>query len=83
MNEHFKNIPKNNKLLGLELIRFISAFAILIWHYQHFSFVADKPENFNREQQPYYYILILFYNYGGAGVQIFWSLSGFIFFLEI
>lgn len=80
MKTEIKNYPKTNKLLGLELIRFISAFGILIWHYQHFSFVADKPENFNREQQPYYFIFNLFYNYGGVGVQIFWCLSGFIFF---
>jgi peptidoglycan/LPS O-acetylase OafA/YrhL len=80
MRIYQESVQQNNKLLGLELIRFISAFAIIIWHYQHFSFVADKPENFNREQQPYYFILNLFYNYGGAGVQIFWCLSGFIFF---
>jgi peptidoglycan/LPS O-acetylase OafA/YrhL len=75
-----ESVQRNNKLLGLEVIRFISAFGILIWHYQHFSFVADKPENFNREQQPYYSLLDIFYNYGGASVQIFWCLSGFIFF---
>jgi peptidoglycan/LPS O-acetylase OafA/YrhL len=48
---------KNNKLIGLELIRFISAVGILIWHYQHFSYVADKPENLNKEQQPFYSFL--------------------------
>lgn len=81
MNTKLINDPKNNnKLFGLELIRFISAFAILIWHYQHFSFVDDKPESFFNERQPFYLILYLFYNFGGAGVQIFWCLSGFIFF---
>jgi len=34
--------PPATKLLGLELLRFVAAFAVLIWHYQHFAFVADK-----------------------------------------
>ena len=80
MKIKLQNYSKNNKLLGLELIRFISAFGVLIWHYQHFSFVADRPENFHREQQPFYLFLDLFYNFGGSGVQIFWCISGFIFF---
>lgn len=80
MKTKLKINSKKNKLLGIELIRFISAFAILIWHYQHFSFVEDKPVNFHREQQPFYLFLDLFYNYGGTAVQIFWCLSGFIFF---
>jgi len=80
MKSNLNTGNQKNKLLGLEIIRFLSAVAILIWHYQHFSFVADKPENFNRELQPYYSILNPFYNYGGASVQIFWCLSGFIFF---
>ena len=29
-----------NKLLGLEVLRFLAAFAILVFHYRHFAFVA-------------------------------------------
>lgn len=71
---------KNSKLLGLEVLRFISAIAVLFWHYQHFSFVADKAVDFVTEQQPLYHAFALFYRYGFYGVQIFWSISGFIFF---
>jgi len=71
--------PKN-KLLGLEVIRFVSALAVLIWHYQHFSYVADAPVNFIRESQPFYPLLQLFYEYGYLGVHVFWCISGFIFF---
>lgn len=69
-----------SKLAGLELIRFISALAVLFWHYQHFSFVADHQVNFVRESQPLYGIFGFFYDYGFYGVQVFWCLSGFIFF---
>ncbi len=71
---------QHNKILGLELIRFISAFAVLVWHYQHFFYIADKPTNFIREQQPLYSFFSLFYDYGFYGVQVFWCISGFIFF---
>lgn len=68
------------KLLGLEIIRFAAAFAVLVWHYQHFFYVADKPVGFIREQQPFYGMFKLFYDYGFYGVQVFWCISGFIFF---
>jgi peptidoglycan/LPS O-acetylase OafA/YrhL len=76
-----RNLNKSeNKLIGLELVRFISALAILIWHYQHFFFIKDSPINFTRELQPFYSIFEIFYNYGLFGVRIFWCVSGFIFF---
>jgi len=71
---------QNNKLLGLELIRFVTAVAVLVWHYQHFFYVADQPVEFVREQQPLYHGLSLLYQHGYSGVQIFWCISGFIFF---
>lgn len=68
------------KMLCLELIRFLSALAVLFWHYQHFGFVADRPVDFVRTQQPLYGLFSVFYEYGYLGVQVFWCLSGFIFF---
>jgi peptidoglycan/LPS O-acetylase OafA/YrhL len=70
----------NSKLLGLEVLRFISAIAVLFWHYQHFFFVADKPVDFVTEQQPLFHWFAAFYRYGFYGVQVFWCISGFIFF---
>ncbi|MBU3627457.1 acyltransferase [Polynucleobacter sp. AP-Reno-20A-A9] len=70
----------NNKLYGLEIIRFLSALAILIFHFQHFSFVGQAPNNFSLIQLPFYDWLKPVYLNGGLGVQIFWGISGFIFF---
>jgi peptidoglycan/LPS O-acetylase OafA/YrhL len=69
-----------NKLLGLEVLRFLTAFAILIYHYQHFSFVADKPVDLVQEHLPLHGLLQVFYRFGASGVWIFWGISGFIFF---
>ena len=74
------NTQSQHKLLGLEWIRFIAAFAILIWHYQHFAFVGYQPVDFVKEQQPFYSLFKPLYDYGGLGVQLFWCISGFIFF---
>jgi peptidoglycan/LPS O-acetylase OafA/YrhL len=75
-----ESVQQNNKLLGLEIVRFISAFSVLVWHYQHFFYIANKPTDFIKEQQPLYSLFSLFYDYGFYGVQVFWSISGFIFF---
>ena len=69
-----------NKLLGLEVLRFLTAFAILVFHYRHFAFVADRPVGLVNDRLPLYRLLHVFYDRGPCGVWIFWCISGFIFF---
>jgi peptidoglycan/LPS O-acetylase OafA/YrhL len=78
-NTQRESLQQNNKLLGLEVVRFISALSVLIWHYQHF-YIGKNPADFIRYQQPLYSLFRLFYDYGFYGVQVFWCISGFIFF---
>jgi peptidoglycan/LPS O-acetylase OafA/YrhL len=69
------------KLIGLEVLRFLAALAVLVWHYQHFWFVGDAPAaGFVRADQPLYGAFRLFYEAGVYGVQVFWGISGYIFF---
>jgi peptidoglycan/LPS O-acetylase OafA/YrhL len=70
----------SNKLLGLEVLRFLAAFAILVFHYRHFAFVADRPVGLVNDRLPLYRLLHVFYDHGPYGVWIFWCISGFIFF---
>lgn len=70
----------DDKLIGIELLRFASAVAVLVFHYQHFAFVGTTQQHFVMTDQPFYSQLHLFYNYGFYGVQVFWCISGFIFF---
>jgi peptidoglycan/LPS O-acetylase OafA/YrhL len=72
--------PPPNKLLGLEALRFLAAFAVLIWHYQHFAYVADQPVGLIKDQLPLYDLLQPLYQFGKYGVWLFWCISGFIFF---
>ncbi|MEI6321047.1 MAG: acyltransferase [Pseudomonadota bacterium] len=75
-------MPKanENKLLGIEILRFVSAFAVLVWHYQHFAYTGTRLVAFDSALQPFYAVLKPFFDYGAYGVQVFWCISGFIFF---
>ena len=68
-----------SKLLGLEIIRFACAMTVLIWHYHHFAMIGDSSA-LARPHQPLEYLLWPFYQFGKYGVQIFWCISGFIFY---
>ena len=74
-----RNKPAD-KLLGLEALRFLTAFAILVFHYRHFSFVAEHPVDLVSERLPLYGLLRAFHDSGAYGVYVFWCISGFIFF---
>lgn len=69
----------SNKLLGLELLRFASALAVLIYHYSHFTAIAAAPA-IAADDFPLNGLLRPFYDYGLYGVQLFWGISGYIFF---
>ena len=72
--------PVENKLLGLELIRFLASIAVLVYHYQHFINNLSVTSKVVDVNQPFYQILAPFYIYGFYGVHLFWCLSGYIFF---
>jgi peptidoglycan/LPS O-acetylase OafA/YrhL len=82
MQHTLKPLPteENNKLLGLEALRFVTAFVILVYHYRHFSSVAGKLVDRVPERLPLYSLLQPFHDYGVLGVWVFWCISGFIFF---
>jgi peptidoglycan/LPS O-acetylase OafA/YrhL len=77
--EHATAQLPESKLLGLELIRFCCALAILFWHYRHFYGIAGAPP-FIQPAQPLHGLFAPLYDYGLFGVQLFWGISGFIFF---
>jgi len=69
-----------DKLVGIELLRFASAVAVLVFHYQHLAYPGAEQRPFVVADAPFYSMLPLFYDYGFYGVQVFWCISGFIFF---
>ena len=66
----------------IDLLRFMICLGIVIWHYQHFSFLGRSLPGFDVRQQPFYDWFRLFYENGHQfRVQLFWSISGFVLFL--
>ncbi len=68
---------KKDRLVGIEFLRFFSSFSILVWHFQHFSLIP-----FDRSVQPFYSFLSVFFEHGSVGVNVFWCISGFVFFFN-
>lgn len=70
------------RYLGLEALRFLSAVAVVVWHYQHFYMGQGEVflAPFTRERQPLFWALEAFYDHGYLAVWAFWQISGFIFF---
>ena len=69
---------------GIEIGRFLCAFAVILWHYQQFFQLglegggSDAPSDVTK--YPFYSALSFFYLNGHHAVVIFWMISGFIFF---
>ncbi|WP_024904676.1 acyltransferase family protein [Robbsia andropogonis] len=71
------------KLVGIEILRFLSAFAVLIWHYQHFYFVLPSDEIMaTPSEEPFSHLLRPLYDFGWLGVNFFWTISGFVFYSQ-
>jgi peptidoglycan/LPS O-acetylase OafA/YrhL len=65
----------------LDLSRGLAALIVVVWHWQHFAYVGDRPPaSFDFSSQPLYGVLRLGYELGYWAVDYFFCLSGFIFF---
>lgn len=66
----------------LDIMRGLASLAIVVWHYQNFFFLSPGAlaPGFERSTQPFYGILALGYEQGWRAVQVFFVLSGFVFF---
>jgi peptidoglycan/LPS O-acetylase OafA/YrhL len=67
-----------DRLIGLEALRFLAAISVLVWHFQHFAFAGNELA-LSLKSVPFRWLFQPFYNYGYTGVQLFWCISGFIF----
>jgi peptidoglycan/LPS O-acetylase OafA/YrhL len=76
-------IRQRHELSGVEVLRFICAVFILIVHYHHFFFYEEFSPAASRQMRPGYpldAILAPVYEHGGWAVNVFWVISGFIFY---
>lgn len=68
------------RIYSLDVLRGIAALAVVFWHWQHFFYVGDSPKDFNGVAQPLFEWLRLPYQRGALAVELFFCISGFVFF---
>ena len=75
-----KKLQEKNHLPSLDLLRYLCAVAILIWHYQHFFLLSpdNRIPNFKIQDQPFWNLLNIPYKTGFNTVPLFWILSGIV-----
>lgn len=70
-------------LFLLDILRGLASIAVVIFHYQQFYFIgASTPNSFSYSQEPFYWAFSTLYNEGWRAVELFFALSGFIFFYQ-
>jgi len=67
----------------LDILRGLASLSVIVWHYQNFFLSApgELSRDFVTSRQPLYVVLWPLYNYGYRAVQLFFVLSGFVFYL--
>jgi len=75
-------MKKTQRYELLDILRGLAAFSVVIWHWKHFyfSYHSESIELTNKATQPFYDIIYPLYSFGGIAVDIFFLISGFIFY---
>jgi peptidoglycan/LPS O-acetylase OafA/YrhL len=77
MSEAFKA----KRLHSIDALRGVAALAVVVWHWQHFYSISGTwATNWNRADQPFYIFLKPLYLEGWAAVDLFFAVSGFVFY---
>ncbi|HEX3430384.1 MAG TPA: acyltransferase [Rhizomicrobium sp.] len=69
------------RLYSIDALRGLGALAIVFWHWQHFWAVRGTWQAvWSRAEEPFYWTFKPLYDQGWAAVDIFFAVSGFVFF---
>lgn len=67
-------IQQERRIVSIDALRGIAALSVVFWHWQHFL-PSKSPDQF-----PLYWLLWPLYDHGRIGVDLFFCVSGFVFF---
>lgn len=69
------------RLYSLDVLRGVAALAIIFWHWQHFFAIRGAWQTvWSRSMEPAYSVFKPLYDQGWVAVDIFFAVSGFVFF---
>jgi peptidoglycan/LPS O-acetylase OafA/YrhL len=68
------------RLYSLDLLRGVAALVVVFWHWSHFYFNGTELQQLTRADLPLFDVFFFFYTKGALAIQLFFSLSGFVFF---
>jgi peptidoglycan/LPS O-acetylase OafA/YrhL len=69
------------RLYSLDALRGLAALSVVFWHWQHFYALSGSWQpGWDRASQPFYWVFKPLYDAGWAAVDLFFALSGFVFF---
>jgi peptidoglycan/LPS O-acetylase OafA/YrhL len=76
------NTPLPEKrLYSLDALRGIAALSVVVWHWQHFYAIGGTwPVGWQRSAEPFYPLLKPLYDQGWVAVDLFFAISGYVFF---
>jgi peptidoglycan/LPS O-acetylase OafA/YrhL len=76
-----KQFATPQRFYSLDVLRGIAALSVVLWHWQHF-FAPLNPRGvpLELERQPFFPYLSFFYRHGSTAVELFFCMSGFVFF---
>ncbi|TWI45039.1 peptidoglycan/LPS O-acetylase OafA/YrhL [Pseudomonas duriflava] len=74
------NLAYPKRIYSLDVLRGIAALVVVFWHWQHFFYEADHPKDFRVSDQPFYDLIPFAYQRGNIAVELFFCISGFVFF---
>ena len=70
--------PSEARFYELDILRGLAAMVVVIFHYKHF--LIDSDYHFDYDHMPFHAVLLPVYIYGQFFVELFFTLSGYVFF---
>lgn len=69
-----------DRIYTIDALRGIASLSVVFWHWRHFFHLDDGTFSLSMEKQPFYKGFSILYGYGLHAVELFFVISGFVFF---